>query len=452
MTETYDLIITGAEIIAPIQQPGESKPSLRRERADIGVRDGRIAAIDSSGLDRATAKNRMKADGLLALPGAIDTQVHFRDPGFPEKETLESGSRAALMGGVTSFFDMPNTKPATLSAIDVADKMTRAAGKCWVNYAFYVGGSPDNAAHLAELERLPGVCGIKIFMGSSTGRLIIGSDETLDLAVRTVQRRFAVHAEDETRLQERKKIVDEKPGHVELHPVWRDEETALIATKKIVALAEKYRKRAHVLHVTTAEEAQFLSQHKEFVSFEVTPQHLTLAAPECYERLGTLAQMNPPIRTERHREGLWLAVKNGWADVIGSDHAPHTLSEKKGTYPQTPSGMTGVQTLLPLMLHHCSHHRLSIERLVEMTAQRPAEIFGIQNKGALKVGYDADIALVDLQAKKTITNSWIESRCGWTPYDGMTVHGWVAATIVNGHIAMRDGQILGGPAGRAIQF
>ncbi len=451
MPNSLDLIISGAEVVAPDPKSSGSPAPLRREKADIGIRDGQIVAISSSGLSQPT-KTRMKADGLVALPGAIDTQVHFRDPGFAEKEDLQSGSRAALVGGVTSFFDMPNTKPPTLSAIDVADKLSRAENRCWVNYAFYVGGSPENAARLGELEKLPGVCGVKIFMGSSTGKLIIGSDQNLEIAVQAIQRRFSVHSEDEERLQARKHLVTDQPGHVERHPLWRDEETALIATKKLIALAEKYQKRAHVLHVTTAEEAALLSQHKKYVSFEVTPQHLTLAAPECYERLGTLAQMNPPIREQRHQDALWQAVQKGWADVIGSDHAPHTLAEKRGVYPNTPSGLTGVQTLLPLMLHHSVSGRLSLERVVEMTAQKPAELFQIKNKGALRPGYDADITLVDLKSERVIKNSWIESKCGWTPYDGMTIKAWVAATVVRGQIAMREGEIIGRPLGRPLQF
>lgn len=445
MQTSLDLVISGGEALVYNLQNGK----IQKERVEIGVKDGKIAEIATQ--IAAPAKAKMNAKGLTILPGAIDTQVHFRDPGFAEKEDLQSGSRAALFGGVTSFFDMPNTKPPTLSALDVADKISRAKN-CWSNYAFYMGGAPSNVERLGELERVAGVCGVKIFMGSSTGQLIVGSDDNLEIAVKNISRRFAVHAEDEPRLQERKKIVTESPGQVGLHPEWRDVETAMIATRKIIGLARKYKKQVHVLHVTTADEAQFLADKKDCSSFEVTPQHLTLSAPECYERLGTLAQMNPPIRDEKHRQGLWAAVRSGAADVIGSDHAPHTLAEKKGVYPNTPSGMTGVQTLLPLMVHHSLNGELSLERVVEMTAQKPAELFKIKNKGRIQVGFDADFALVNLNANKKIENSWIQSRCGWTPFDGMTLRAWVTATVVNGHISYRDGEVIGTPKGQVLSF
>ncbi len=439
----FDLIISGATIVAPHNR---EKGRWTVEVADVGISNKKIAAIGA--LNQSEAKSKIQARGLTLLPGAIDTQVHFRDPGFPEKEDLVSGSRAALMGGVTTFFDMPNTKPPTLTALDVADKVSRAQNKCWVNYAFYIGASPSNIDKLAELENHRNVCGVKIFMGSSTGNLIIGSDENLERVVSKLTRPFAVHAEDNPRLSERRRIVEQAPGQVEMHPDWRDVETALIATKKIVALAEKYSKYAHILHISTAEEIDFFRAHRNgHVTFEVTPQHLTLVAPECYAKLGTLAQMNPPIRDKRHYEAIWTAVRDGLATTIGSDHAPHTLAEKKQIYPKSPSGMPGVQTLLPVMLDHVHNNRLSLARLVELTSYNPAQLFRLNSKGSIQIGKDADFALVDLNAEKTITNSWIESRCKWTPFDGYKVHGWVVATIVGGHISMRDGEIIGSPMG-----
>jgi dihydroorotase len=451
MSSELDLVITGAEVLVP--DPKSKEPltaSLQKVSVEIGIRDGRIVEVATK--ISTAAKKTMKAKGLTALPGVIDSQVHFRDPGFPDKEDLQSGSRAALMGGVTSFFDMPNTSPPTLSALDLADKISRAKDQSWSNFAFYMGGAPTNVERLAELEKLPGVCGVKIFMGSSTGKMIIGSDENLEKAVATIQRRFSVHAEDEARLQERKSIVDKNPGHVELHPTWRDEETALIATKKLVGLAKKYNKKAHVLHVTTAEEVEFLGANKDHISFEITPQHLTLVAPDCYEKLGTLAQMNPPIRDRRHQTALWSAIKNNLADVLGSDHAPHTLKEKAQIYPNTPSGMTGVQTLVPIMLNHVHEGRLSLERFVELSSRNPARLFQVARKGAIAAGFDADITLVDLNAQHEIKNSWIQSHCGWTPFDGMKVQGWVKATIISGAISMRDEEIIGLPQGQMLQF
>lgn len=441
--DSFDLVILGASVVVPDpNSPGRSKIEL----TDVGVQDHKISAIGNLG--KRQSKMMIRAQGLTLLPGLIDTQVHFRDPGFPEKEDLVSGSRAALIGGVTTFFDMPNTKPPTLTAIDLADKVSRAEKRCWVNYAFYIGASPSNIDKLPELEKHPNACGVKIFMGSSTGNLVIGSDENLEHVVSKLSRPFAVHAEDNPRLQERRHMVEEKTGQVELHPVWRDVETALIATKKIVALADKYNKRAHVLHISTAEEIElFRTRKARHVTFEITPQHLTLVAPECYEQLGTLAQMNPPIRDKRHQSALWSAIRDGLATTIGSDHAPHTLAEKQQTYPKSPSGMAGVQTLLPLMLNHIHNGRLSLERLVELTAYNPSQLFGLKSKGSIEVGKDADFALVDLNAEKTITNSWIQSTCGWTPFHGYKVHGWVISTIVGGTVSMRDGEIIGRPMG-----
>jgi dihydroorotase len=237
-----------------------------------------------------------------------------------------------------------------------------------------------------------------------------------------------------------------------MHPVWRDDLTALHATQRVLAIARDTGRRIHVLHVTTAKEMDLLAEHKGIATVECTPQHLTLAAPACYDELGTLAQMNPPIRGEAHREALWAAVRSGIVDVVGSDHAPHTQEEKRRPYPNSPSGMPGVQTLLPVMLDHVHTGRLSIEQLVDLLCAGPARVYGIANKGRLAAGYDADLTLVDLEAKRTISNDWIESRCGWTPYDGKKVHGWPTATIVRGRVVMRDGEVQGDPSGRLVSF
>ncbi|OFZ12418.1 MAG: dihydroorotase [Bdellovibrionales bacterium RBG_16_40_8] len=446
MSQHADLLIQGATIIAP----DPKTQALQEQVADVYVHEKRIVHI--GGGYSGAAQKILKAHGLFLLPGTIDTQVHFRDPGSPEKETLMSGTRAAVYGGVTSIFDMPNTNPPTLSAIDISDKMSRADGKTWCNYAFYVGASPTNADRLSELEKLPGVCGVKMFMGSSTGNLVVDDDDTLKKIIKNVKRRMAVHAEDNTRLTERKKIVLENPGHVELHSEWRDEKTAIIATKKLLHYARAANCKVHVLHITTAEEVEILAKFKDIATFEITPQHLTLFAPDCYKKLGTLAQMNPPIRERRHYEALWQAVTSGQVDIIGSDHAPHTLAEKNKTYPDTPSGMPGVQTILPLMIHHYLSGKISLAKVVELLSRNPAKIFGIKDKGEIKKHYDADLVLIDLKAKKEIKNSWIQSTCGWTPYDGMVLNGSIIATLVGGEVTMRDDQILGRPLGRPLSF
>jgi len=439
MSDPFDLVVRGAECVLP---DGVA-------RTDIGIRGGRIAEIGD--LDNVASEQFIEAKGLHVLPGVIDTQVHFREPGNEHKEDLDSGTRAAILGGVTAVFEMPNTSPATTSAEALGDKLVRAKGRAWCDYAFYVGATPENAGDLADLERLPGCCGVKVFMGSSTGTLLVADDDALAEVVSSGRRRFAVHAEDEDRLIERKAIA-EAAADVHAHPNWRDPETALRATRRIVRLAMSADRPVHVLHVTTAEEMAFLNGHSSNVSVEVTPQHLTLTAPECYDDIGTLAQMNPPIRDARHRDALWVGVANGTVTVIGSDHAPHTREEKSETYPNTPSGMPGVQTLLPIMLDHVNAGRLTLERLVELVSSNPARLFGIKGKGGLVKGNDGDLTLVDLSASRTITDDWIASRCGWTPFNGRMVTGWPMATVIRGRAVMREDEVIDKPTGAPLRF
>ena len=438
MVERFDLVLKGGTVV---------NHDGRAER-DIGIRDGRIAAIGALSPD--TGAEVLDAKGLHVLPGIIDTQVHFREPGLEHKEDLETGSRAAVMGGVTAVFEMPNTKPETVSAEALADKIRRARNRMFCDFAFYVGGTRDNIAELPALERLEGAAGIKVFMGSSTGDLLVDDEPALSLIIDSISRRAAFHAEDEVRLKARAHL--RRPGDPSSHPVWRDEEAALIATQGLVRLAEKHKKRVHVLHVSTAEEMAFLAEHKDYASVEVTPHHLTLVAPDCYERLGTYAQMNPPVRGERHRHALWQAIGNGLVDVMGSDHAPHTREEKDHAYPGSHSGMTGVQTLVPIMLDHVNAGRLTLERFVDLTSHGPNRLFGICGKGRIAVGYDADLTIVDLKKRATITNGWIQSRCGWTPYDGVTVQGWPVGTMVRGRRVMWEGKINGPAHGQPIRF
>ena len=436
---SFDLAIAGGTVMTP----------MGGVAADVGVRDGRIAAIGDLG--RAAAAERFDASGLHVLPGAIDTQVHFREPGLEHKEDLESGTRGAAKGGVTAILEMPNTSPNTDSAEALADKLSRAEGRSWCDYAFFLGATDGNADELATLERLPGCAGVKVFMGSSTGSLLVADDETLRKVLAGGHRRVAIHAEDEARLIERRALLDPTAGAAQ-HPHLRDVETAVRATRRILALARETRRRIHVLHISTAEELPLLAAAKDVATVETTPQHLTLSAPECYERWGSYAQMNPPIRDARHREALWRAVADGVIDVIGSDHAPHTREEKDRPYPASPSGMPGVQTLVPLMLDHVNAGRLSLERFVDLTSAGPNRIYGIANKGRIALGYDADFTVVDLKARRTITNGWMETRCGWTPFDGMAVTGWPRATVVRGNIVMRDDELLGLSAGAPVVF
>ncbi|MCI0430891.1 MAG: dihydroorotase [Rhodospirillales bacterium] len=438
MSRTYDLIIRGGIAATPNGIAA----------ADVAIRAGRIAAIGA--IDGAAAEE-IDAHGLHILPGVIDTQVHFREPGLEHKEDLATGTAAAALGGVTAVFEMPNTRPSTLTAEDLADKRQRAQGRVWCDIAFFVGAAAENAEQLGELERLPGCAGVKMFMGSSTGNLLVADEENIRRVLANGRRRMAVHSEDEARLRERHALVKDG-ADVVLHPVWRDVETAVMSTQRLLRLARAAGRRVHVLHVTTAEEIPLLAANKDIATVETTPQHLTLAAPECYQRLGTLAQMNPPIREARHREALWRAVDQGVIDCIGSDHAPHTREEKAKAYPESPSGMPGVQTLLPLLLDHMNAGRLTLERLIDLTSAGPARIYGIAGKGRIAVGYDADLTLVDLKARRTIRDSWIASRCGWTPFDGMAVTGWPVATLVRGRVVMRDDRLIGTPTGSFVRF
>ncbi len=438
MPETFDLLVSGGTVATP------NGIGI----ADIGVSGGRIRAIGD--LSRASAGKVVDAKGLHVLPGVIDTQVHFREPGLDHKEDLETGSRAAVMGGVTGVFEMPNTIPQTTDAAALEDKIRRATARMHCDFAFYVGGTHDNVADLPELERLPGAAGIKVFIGSSTGSLLVPDDDGVRRILRVIRRRAAFHCEDEPRLQERKGL--RIPGDPTSHPVWRDEVAALTATQRLVNLAHEEGARVHVLHVSTAEEILYLAAHKDVASVEVTPHHLTMAAPDCYERLGTLAQMNPPVRGARHRDGLWAGIANGIVDVLGSDHAPHTLEEKAKTYPESPSGMTGVQTLVPLMLDHVAAGRLSLERFIDLSSAGPARLFNIAQKGRIVVGYDADFTVVDLKRRATITNDWIQSRAKWTPYDGKEVTGWPVGTFVRGAKVMWEGEITAPSTGAPIRF
>ena len=437
---TFDLVLANGTVHTP------GGPV----RADVGVTAGRIVAIGNAGGQAGDAGRTIDCTGLDILPGVIDTQVHFREPGLVHKEDLESGSVAAVMGGVTGVFEMPNTKPNTDSAEAIADKLARAKDRMWCDHAFYVGATHHNPAALAELERMPGTAGVKIFMGASTGDLLVSDDATLAQVLAHGTRRVAIHAEDEDRMNAREN--ERVTGDASSHPVWRDDESAILATRRILGLARAAGRRIHVLHVTTPAELELLGQNKDIATCEVTPQHLTLAGEEAYPRLGTLAQMNPPIRSGAHRAGLWHWLNQGVPDVIGSDHAPHTLEEKSKPYPASPSGMPGVQTLLPLLLDHAANGRLTLQRVIELTSAGAQRIFGIVGKGRIVAGYDADFTVVDLKKRWTIEDKWLASRSGWSPFTGMELTGKPIGTIVRGQVAMWEDQLGDRAQGAPIRF
>ena len=417
-------------------------------KKDIGITNGKISHIEDSISE--SAKDNFDADKLTVLPGCLDTQVHFREPGSIDTEDLHSGSRAAIVGGITGVFEMPNTNPPTSTKKEFQKKLDLAKNRMYSNYAFYFGATADNANELADLKNLEGCCGIKLFAGSSTGNLLVADEKDIETVFKNSSKVVAVHSEDEEILNKNKKLI--KDGDVHSHPIWRSEECAVSSTRRIVRIAERYNKKAHVLHITTKQEIDFLSQHKGNITFEITPQHLTIYAPDCYDKLGTYAQMNPPIRDKSHYERLWYAVKNNYNDTIGSDHAPHLKVNKDKKYPNSPSGMPGVQTLMPVMLNHVNNGKLSLNQLITLVCENPVKIFGIKNKGYIKKDFDADFTIVDMNKTIEIKNEKIESKCKWSPFNGEKFLGTPVATIINGEIKMKNGEIIGDPTGKPMLF
>jgi len=418
-------------------------------QGDLLIKAGRIIKVEPS-IHPSEGTKVIDAKGKYLLPGLIDDQVHFREPGLTHKGGILSESSAAVAGGVTSFMDMPNVKPATTTRELLAQKYALATGKAYANYAFYFGATPQNIEDLKKLNNLEGCCGVKLFAGSSTGNLLVKDEKDIEKVISNSSKTVSIHSEDEDILNLRKKFI--KKGDVSSHPIWRNEECAMSSTRRVVKIAERYKKKIHVLHVTTKEEVEFLSRYKGNVSFEITPQHLTISAPHCYKLLGSLAQMNPPIREKKHQDMLWKATREGVADIIGSDHAPHSLENKKKEYPQTPSGMPGVQTLVPLMLNHVNNNKLALNQFIKLVCENPVRIFGIKNKGYIKEGYDADLTIVDMNMKKVIKNDWIASKCGWTPFDGYEVKGFPLGTIVNGKAIVWDGKLIEKANGKPLRF
>jgi dihydroorotase len=414
---------------------------------DIAVSSGRIMAIGN--VSAFTPRQILDCRNLHILPGVIDSQVHFREPGNEYKEDLETGSRAAVMGGVTSVFEMPNTKPTTTTLTTLADKVARARNRMFCDFAFYVGGTRDNVADISVLEKAEGSAGIKVFAGSSTGDLLVEDDEGLSAIISKICRRAAFHSEDEMRLRQR--LSFQISGDAKSHPIWRDVEAARLCTERLLRIARKHQKRIHVLHISTAEELPLLAAHRDVATVEVTPHHLTLSADD-YQRLGTKLQMNPPVRESYHQHALWKAITSGLVDVLGSDHAPHTLEDKAKPYPNSPSGMTGVQTLVPMMLNHVNTGKLTLERFVDLTSHGPQRIFNMCQKGRIAEGYDADFTIVDMKRSEIISDNWIESRSRWTPYDGVKVQGWPVGTIVRGRTVMWAGEIQAPAHGQPVQF
>jgi dihydroorotase len=437
MSENYTLIIKN----------GSCYINGKLVKTDIGLSGNKIKKIGRIELNSSKV---FDATDKLVLPGVIDTQVHFREPGSTDREDLESGSRAAVLGGITSVFEMPNTNPPTSNLLEFEKKLNLAKDRMHCNYAFYFGATPDNVNQLSKLKNLKGCCGVKLFAGSSTGKLLVAKEEDIEKVISSSDRVVSIHSEDEEILNIRKKFI--KEGNVHSHPEWRNNECAMSSTRRVVKIAERYNKQIHVLHVTTKEEVDFLAMHKKNITFEITPQHLTLYAPDCYDKLGSFAQMNPPIRKKEHYDRLWTAVKNSIVDVLGSDHAPHSKEDKSKKYPASPSGMPGVQTILPIMLNHINNKKLSLEQLIKLMCENPCKIFGIQNKGYIKEEFDADLTIVDMSKEQTIKNEMMATKCGWTPFHDMTVKGFPVATIINGKVVMSNGKVKIEGTGQPLDF
>ena len=437
-----DLIIRNARIALPDGTLLEG---------DLGCRDGLIHAVNTTLADG--ARREIEGAGQLLMPGVIDPQVHFRDPGGVHKEDLASGSRAAVRGGVTSFLEMPNTDPPTISQDALDAKLRAAARKSVANYGFFIGATPHN---LQALNEVSPVCGIKIFMGSSTGTLLINDDKVLERIFASGERLIAVHAEDERRIQSRARdYLEQYPKGrmpVRMHSLVRDTRCAVLATERVLELSCRYRRRLHILHLSTADEVEMLRVRKPpWVSAEVIPNHLFLNTGD-YHVQGALVQMNPPLRDPEHNDALWLGLGDGVLDIIATDHAPHTLEEKARPYPASPSGMPGVETSLPLMLNEWRKRRFTLEALLQWMCEGPARLYGIANKGRIEPGMDADLVLADTDTCKVLTDADVFSRAGWSPYSGRSLSGWPSHTIVGGRVAYENGVITPGVTGKPLRF
>ncbi|MBD2101090.1 dihydroorotase [Leptolyngbya sp. FACHB-261] len=434
---TPSLLIRGAHLVLPDQEPMQG---------DLRVEQGQIVEIGSElsgGADRV-----IEATGLWLLPGVIDPQVHFREPGLEHKEDLRTASHACAKGGVTSFLEMPNTRPLTTTQALLQDKLDRAAQKCVVNYGFFIGATVDN---LMEVNTAAPACGIKIFMGSMSGPLLIDDESALEPIFATGTRLIAVHAENQARIRARREAF---AGRTEpaVHSQIQDNQAALEATQLALKLSKKYQRRLHILHLSTAEEVELLRQDKPaWVTAEVTPQHLLLNT-SAYERIGTLAQMNPPLRSEHDNAVLWQGLQEGILNFIATDHAPHTLEEKAKTYPDSPSGMPGVETSLPLMLTAAQQGRCSVSQVATWMSTNVAAAYGIANKGKLAVGYDADLVLVDLDQVKPVKREDLLTKSGWSPFEGWPLTGWPVITIVGGQVVYEHGKVNSEVRGQALRF
>ena len=437
MPTTSSLLIRGPRVLLP---NGEFLVG------DVEIRESKILRVAPS--IAAVGDREIMAKGLTLLPGVIDPQVHFREPGLEHKEDLFTASCACAKGGVTSFLEMPNTRPLTTTQAALDDKLSRAAEKCLVNYGFFIGATAENLPDLLTANPTPG---IKVFMGSMHGQLLVDGEAALEAIFAAGDRLIAVHAEDQARINQRRQ---EFAGisDVAVHSQIQDNQAALLATQLALKLSNKYQRRLHILHLSTGDEAELLREEKpSWVTAEVTPQHLLLNT-SAYEKIGSLAQMNPPLRAPRDNELLWQALLDGVIDFIATDHAPHTLAEKAQDYPNTPSGMPGVETSLPLMLTQAVQGRCTVAQVANWMSAAVAKAYKIPNKGKIAPGFDADLVLVDLDNYRLVVREEMVTKCGWSPFEGWSLTGWPIVTVVGGKVVFEKGKLDTTVRGEALTF
>lgn len=428
-------LITGATCVLP----------TGLSRVNVLVEDAMIVDLDPPAT--AAVDETVTADGLHLLPGVIDDQVHFREPGLTHKEDLRTATRACAKGGVTSFLEMPNTNPTTTDTERLQEKLQLASTRCLVNYGFYIGATPTNVAELARARRTPG---IKIFIGSSTGDLLVDDQAALEQIFAETTLPICAHCEDEATVRANRAALGGGTKYAD-HSRIRDEQAAVISVRRALDLAFRHQHRFHVLHVSTGAETELLRDHRGLITGEACPHHLLFNIDD-YERLGSLIQMNPSIKTAADNESLWKALAEGTLQVIATDHAPHTLEEKQQPYPKSPSGLPAVENSLALMLNQARQGRCTLTQIVHWMCDAPARVWDMVGKGRLAPGYDADLVLVDLELSRTIRDAEQETKCRWSPWHGETLTGWPVRTWVRGRTVYLNGQIDESVRGAEIVF
>ena len=425
-------------------------------KGDLLIENDLILKIGND-ISEENAHRVIDADGKYLLPGVIDDQVHFREPGLTHKGDIESESRAAIGGGVTSFIEQPNTVPNAVTQELLEEKYKIAAEKSLANYSFMMGGTNDNLEEVLKTNPR-NVAGIKLFLGSSTGNMLVDNPETLENIFSKTKMLIAVHCEDEATIRAntekyRKEFGDDIP--MKFHHLIRSEEACYISSSKAVELAEKTGARLHVFHVSTAKETELFRNDiplkDKKITAEVCVHHLTFTDVD-YETKGTLIKWNPAVKTQKDKDGLWKALLDDRIDVIATDHAPHTWEEKQNVYTKAPSGGPLVQHTLVLMIENFKNGKITLEKIVEKMCHNPAILFQIEKRGFIREGYKADVVLVDLNDNSTVTKENILYKCGWSPFEGSVFHSKITHTFVNGNLVYENGKVADEKFGERLLF